>query len=78
MLQGIGPDMRPTSASVRVAAGTPSLNLEIMDLVFPNGPDTRPAMDEDECVLCILVYVYVVYHGEVVSERGGGATFRPV
>lgn len=54
-----------------------SLNLEIIDLVFPNGPDTWPAMDEDECVFCILVYVYMVYHGEVVSARGGGQRFDP-
>jgi hypothetical protein len=28
-------------------------------------------MDEDESVLCLLIHIHIVYHGEVVLERGG-------
>ena len=50
--------------------GIQSPNLELVDLVLPGGPDTRPAMDEDESVLRFLVHIYKVYCGEVVLKRG--------
>ena len=47
-----------------------SMNLELVDLVFPSGPDTRPAMDEDESLLRLWVHIDVVYRDGTVSERG--------
>lgn len=41
--------------------------------MFPNGPDARPAMDEDERVLCLLAYIYMVCDDEVGSEQGEGS-----
>lgn len=50
-------------------------NLELVDLVLPSGPDTRPPMDQDEGVLCLGIYIYVVYReivgGGMGLERGG-------
>lgn len=47
---------------------TRSPNLKLIYLVLPSGPDTRPAMDEDEGLLCFWVHIDIVYHGGVISE----------
>jgi len=69
ILRCTGPNVRSTRPRVRVV-WTRSPNLEFVNLVFPYGPNTRPAMNEDESVLCARIHIYIIYHHEVGLERG--------
>lgn len=71
-LRGAGLDVR----SIRLLARSPDLKL--VDLVLPCGPNTRPAVDEDENILCLLVHIYIVCRHDAVLGQGGELYSGPV